>query len=257
LFQGKTQIISQQQVLPGIYLLRIEAPEIAGISRPGQFVMLTCGSGSERLLRRPISISGVEGSLIEFLYAVIGEGTRWLSERKAGENVDVLGPMGNSFTVNPGSRNLLLAAGGMGVAPLRFLARRAVNQKRTVTILIGAKTSSLVIPGNFLPQNVRTVIITEDGSAGTQGMLTALLPGLVEDADQVFVCGPLPMYRAIYKDYPACLKGKPVQVSLEVRMGCGLGFCYACTINTRQGLKQVCKDGPVFNFEDIIWEELR
>jgi dihydroorotate dehydrogenase electron transfer subunit len=257
LYQGKVKIISQQEVMPGICQLQIEAPEIAGTSGPGQFVMIVCDNGSERLLRRPISINGIQGSRVDFLYAIIGEGTKWLSQRKTGEMLDVLGPMGNGFTVYPESRSVLLIAGGLGIAPLGFLAGCSSAQGKSVKLLIGAKTASLVIPEDFLPRGVTRLIATEDGSAGTKAMVTGLLPEHTESADQIFICGPLPMYRAINNNYLACLKGKPVQVSLEVRMGCGLGFCYACTIKTRQGLKQVCKDGPVFNHEDVIWDELR
>jgi dihydroorotate dehydrogenase electron transfer subunit len=257
MFQGKAKLISQKQILNGIYLLRIEAPEIASTAMPGQFVMITCDSGSQRLLRRPISISGVDGSRVDFLYAIVGEGTKWLSQRTVGQEIDILGPMGNGFMVLPESRNLLLVAGGLGIAPLRFLARCAIIQNKSVKLLIGAKTSSLVIPKDLLPQDITTCIATEDGTTGIKGMVTGLLPEQTKPADQIFICGPLPMYRAINKNHLACLKGKPVQVSLEVRMGCGLGFCYACTINTHQGLKQVCKDGPVFNLEDVIWEELK
>jgi dihydroorotate dehydrogenase electron transfer subunit len=257
LFQGHTKIVMQKEVMPGIQLLQIEAPEIAGISEPGQFVMLTCDSGSERLLRRPISIHKVEGNQVYFLYAVIGEGTKWLALRKAGENIDVLGPMGHGFSIYPESRKLMLAAGGMGIAPLVFLAQKASSQGCSVTILIGARTASLVIPGNFIPQGVTSLVTTEDGSTGLKGMVTSLFPEQAKLADQIFICGPLPMYRAINHSFIPCLKDKPTQVSLEVRMGCGLGFCYACTIKTLKGLKQVCKDGPVFNLDDVIWDELK
>jgi dihydroorotate dehydrogenase electron transfer subunit len=257
LYQGKVKIISQKEVMPGIFLLQVEAPEIAGTSGPGQFVMLVCDSGSERLLRRPISINGVEGSRLSLLYAIIGEGTKWLSQRKAGEMLDVLGPMGNGFTIYPESHDLLLVAGGLGIAPLGFLAASAAAQGKSVKLLTGAKTASLVIPENFLPGGITRLIATEDGSIGVKGMVTGLLSDHTESVDQIFICGPLPMYRAININYLACLKGKPVQVSLEVRMACGLGFCYACTVKTRQGLKQVCKDGPVFDLEEVIWDELR
>ena len=98
--------------------------------------------------------------------------------------------------------------------------------------------------------------MTEDGTVGEKGMVTALLPEFTSWADQIFVCGPLPMFKSMVNHYGQSLKNKPVQVSLEVRMGCGMGFCYACTIKTQQGLKQVCKDGPVFDINNVVWEEL-
>jgi dihydroorotate dehydrogenase electron transfer subunit len=243
--------------MPGIFHLTLEAEAIAKIARPGQFVMLTCDSGSQRLLRRPISIHRVENDRIELLYAVIGEGTRWLSQRPTGETLDILGPAGNGFTIEGGAGNLLLVAGGMGSAPMSFLAASALAQNKSVKMLAGAKTASLIIPERLLPQGLIICTATEDGSKGQKGLITDLLLEQTEWADQIFICGPLPMFKAIYKNYFSCLQNKDVQVSLEVRMGCGLGFCYACTIKTQNGLKQVCKDGPVFYFQDIIWDELK
>jgi dihydroorotate dehydrogenase electron transfer subunit len=257
LFQGLVTIISQKEILPGIYLLEIDAPEIARLSSPGQCVMLTCDSGGKRLLRRPISIHLVKESKVYLLYAVIGEGTAWLSKRRKGEQIDILGPMGNNFTLDSKPSNLLLVSGGMGVAPLCFLAQNAAEKGHSVKMLIGAKNSSLVLPKQYYPTQLTALIATEDGSEGQKGMVTSLLEENVAWADRVAICGPLPMYKAIYKNYSDCLKDKLVQVSLEVRMGCGLGFCYACTINTRNGLKQVCKDGPVFDLKDVIWDELK
>jgi dihydroorotate dehydrogenase electron transfer subunit len=257
LFQGLAAVISQKELMPRIHLLTIEAPGITAAALPGQFIMITCDSANKRLLRRPISINRVEGSKVDLLYAVIGEGTDWLSLRRAGEQIDILGPMGNGFSIASKPANLLLVAGGMGIAPLCFLAQNALDGGHSVKLLIGAKTSTLVLPKRYLPPGVTTLIATEDGSEGQQGLVTSLLEEQAGWAESIAICGPLPMYKAIYKKYAACLKGKPVEVSLEVRMGCGLGFCYACTINTRGGLKQVCKDGPVFNLKDVIWDELK
>jgi dihydroorotate dehydrogenase electron transfer subunit len=256
LFQGLTKVLSQVEVRPGIHLLQINCAEIAGISSPGQFVMISCGMDSGRLLRRPISINRVVENRVDFLFAQIGAGTNWLAQRKAGDLIDILGPLGNGFSIRPETRNLLLVAGGMGIAPLCFLAER-VDSSQSVTMLIGAKTSSLVLPEEYLPECVNQIIATEDGSKGKKGMVTSLIPEQAGLADQIFVCGPLQMYQAINNKYLSWFKEKPVQVSLEVRMGCGLGFCYACTIKTYQGLKQVCKDGPIFNLEDVIWNEMK
>jgi dihydroorotate dehydrogenase electron transfer subunit len=257
LFQGLARILAQNEIMPGIYLLEIESSDIAAAAKPGQFVMISCDSGSGRLLRRPISINLVKNDVVTFLYAAIGEGTKWLAQRKPGESLDLLGPLGNGFSIDPESHNILLVAGGMGIAPLCWTAQIALKQGKSVKLLIGAKNSSLVFPQALLPESIETLIMTEDGSTGKKGMITALLPEQTRSVDQIFICGPLPMYKAINRDFLPLLKGKTVQVSLEVRMACGLGFCYACTIKTRQGLKQVCKDGPVFNLEDIIWDELR
>jgi dihydroorotate dehydrogenase electron transfer subunit len=125
-----------------------------------------------------------------------------------------------------------------------------------VTLLYGVRTASQLIPPELLPDNIQLLISTEDGSGGEKGLVSSLIPVFANQAERIYACGPLPMYRAISEICSKEIINKPVQISLEVRMGCGLGFCYACTIKTRQGLKQVCKDGPVFNLEDVILEEL-
>ncbi len=248
-------IITNKEVSPGIYHMRIDAAGIAASARPGQYVMITCDRGLERLLRRPISIHRTWEGGLEFLYAAVGNGTQWLSQRKAGENLDVLGPLGKGFVINSSSKNLLLVAGGIGIAPLVYLAEKAVESGKNVTLLAGARTTNQLCILPMLPERIKYKAATEDGSTGYKGMVTALLPEFKDLADQIFICGPLPMLKAVALNYAEQLRDKSVQVSLEVRMGCGLGFCYACTIKTRQGLKQVCKDGPVFEMSDVSWSD--
>jgi dihydroorotate dehydrogenase electron transfer subunit len=255
--QEKVAITYNQEVMTGINLLKVRHTGLAAESKAGQFVMITCDSGSERILRRPISIFNVEGDTISFLFAKVGSGTEWLAQRQIGEKIDLLGPMGNTFEIKPGSKNILMLAGGIGIAPLNFLANQARKKGLNVRFLAGARSSGYLCPESLLPQGVDFIPATEDGSAGSKGFVTALLPEYTGWADQIFICGPLPMYKALAASYSNILKEKDVQISLEVRMGCGLGFCYACTIKTAQGLKQVCKDGPVFHMQDIIWEEMK
>ncbi len=250
--QEMAPVISQCETRPGVFILEIEAPGLASLAQPGQFVMVGCDSGYGRLLRRPISIHQIGEKSISLLFAVVGTGTEWLSQRQPGDKVDIIGPLGNGFTINPGSRRILLVAGGMGIAPLCFLAQSAVRKGLKVTLLAGAASLAQLHPERLMPSGAEAVNITEDGSAGARGLVTAFLPDYLPQVDQVFACGPVPMYRAMNRYVGA----KPTQISLEVRMGCGLGFCYACTIRTRQGLKQVCKDGPVFDIQDVIWDEL-
>jgi dihydroorotate dehydrogenase electron transfer subunit len=255
--QELAPVLSVREVMTGVHLLQVESSGIASSSQPGQFVMIGCDSGYGRLLRRPISVHRVEGNTLSFLFAVVGTGTEWLAQRQPGEKIDLLGPVGNGFSIYPKSRNLLMVAGGMGIAPFCFLAQEALKKNCTVKLVAGAKTACQICPREYLPTGIEVIAATEDGTAGEKGLVTAILPKYSEWADQVFACGPVPMYRAMAGQYDAVFKDKPFQVSLEVRMGCGMGFCYACTINTRQGLKQACKDGPVFNMEDVVWEELR
>ena len=224
--------------------------------------MVRCGE--DTLLRRPLSVHQVDGNKLALLFAIVGKGTRWLSQHQAGDIVDIFGPLGNGFAINPASQNLLLVAGGIGIAPLRFLADAAVKQPKKVTLLMGASSAVHLIPiapeprglltGGVLPLNINITKATDDGSEGYKGLATDLIVDYIDRADQIYACGPLPMYQTMAQ-MPE-LRNKPVQISLEMRMGCGRGTCYGCTVKTKNGLKQVCKDGPVFDLEDILWGEL-
>jgi len=262
-------VISNSEVMPGVYLIWLEAPQITLTAQPGQFVMVCCGQ--ETLLRRPLSVHQVDGNKLAFLYAMVGKGTQWLSQRQVGDTIDVFGPLGNGYSIHPASHNLLLVAGGMGIAPLRFLADEAIKQEKNVTLLMGAGSAVQLLPeptgstgrglltDGVLPWGITIHKSTDDGSDGYKGLVTELLieQQHIDRADQIFACGPVPMYRDMaLKKQELKLEVKPVQISLEVRMGCGLGVCYGCTVRTKNGLKQVCKDGPVFDLEDILWDEL-
>ncbi len=257
MYQGKFRVTANQELMPEVRLLEVTAPEIARSAVPGQFAMLSCCNGNERLLRRPISIHHVQEDTVSFLFAVLGAGTEWLAGLKNGDMIDLLGPVGKGFTLDQGKGNILLVAGGMGIAPLCFLADRAVSKGRQVILLAGARTSTLFYPARLIPREVQVVTATEDGTAGIKGMVTSLLPEFVQQSERIYICGPLAMYQAVRKGYAGILQHLPVEVSLEVRMGCGMGFCYACTVKTTRGLKQVCKDGPVFSMDEVEWEDLK
>jgi dihydroorotate dehydrogenase electron transfer subunit len=250
----------------------IDAPEIAAIAKPGQFITVRCG---DFILRRPFSIhqvgnssvtaSEVKQSQVAILFKVAGKGTLWLSQQEAGHRIDILGPLGKGFAISPESKNLLLVAGGIGLAPLVFLMRQAASHHQV--ILIHGATTAAQLHQNAcqLPatshERVQSIPVTEDGSAGKKGMATDVLPDYLDWAYQVYACGPVDMYKVMaqmsLRAKQGNLKLKRSQVSLEVRMGCGFGACYCCTINTKKGLQQVCRDGPVFELDDIIWQEVR
>ena len=266
--QTLCSIASNVEVMPGIHLMWIEAPNIAGSVLPGQFITVRCGDFT---LRRPFSVHQVSSQEIALLFKVAGKGTLWLSQRKTGERIDILGPLGKGFSIEPGAKNLLLVAGGIGIAPLVFLMQHASSQHQ-ITIIHGASTAAQLYPFSLgesgkrgklppSPKGVQFIPVTEDGSMGKKSMATDILPDFLDRADQVYACGPADMYKAMAKmslrAKQSNLKIRKGQVSLEVRMGCGFGACYSCTINTKKGLKQVCRDGPVFELDDIIWQEVR
>jgi dihydroorotate dehydrogenase electron transfer subunit len=279
--QTLCSVASNVEVMPGVYLMWIEAPDIVAVAQPGQFITIRC---EDFILRRPFSIHqvgnnsvigspdaiGTKQSQIAILFRVAGKGTFWLSRRQAGEKIDILGPLGKGFAVGPKSENLLLVAGGIGIAPLIFLAQRASSQHQ-ITLIHGTSTAAQLYPFSSagkrrskvapLPNGVQFVPVTEDGSMGRKGMATDILADSLDWADQIYACGPVDMYKAMAETPSRAnrsnLKLKECQVCLEVRMGCGFGACYGCTIDTRKGLKQVCRDGPVFELDDIIWQEVR
>ena len=286
--QTLCSVSSNVEVIPGIHLMWIEAPDIAAAAQPGQFITVRCGDFT---LRRPFSIHRVGDnnviaceatqSQVAILFRVAGKGTLWLAQRQAGDRIDVLGPLGNGFTIGPKSKNLLLVAGGIGIAPLVFLMQQA-SSRHQITLIHGAGTAAQVCPFSSasrkrnklspLPNGVQFIPVTEDGSMGQKGKATDVLPDYLDWADQVYACGPVGMYKAMTSSLnPSPLKGeekgegekrsklklRKCQVSLEVRIGCGFGACYGCTINTKKGLRHVCRDGPVFKLDDIIWQEVK
>jgi dihydroorotate dehydrogenase electron transfer subunit len=246
-------VTNNQEVAPDTFLMSLELSKIAFSAQPGQFVMVRCRE--DTLLRRPFSIHQFNDKTGKFtiLYSNVGRGTHWLSQRQRGDKVDILGPLGNGFSISPSTQNILLMAGGIGIAPLFFLGDEAHKKGHQVILFIGAKSTSQLLE-HTLKLPVKYVTATEDGSSGHHGMITDYLAEYINSVSQVFACGPIQMYRTL-ANMPI-LNDKPTQISLEARMGCGLGICYGCTIRTRNGLKQVCKDGPVFDLKDVIWDEL-
>jgi len=264
--QALCTITSNVEIMPGVYLMWIEAANIACSVQPGQFITVRCGDFP---LRRPFSVHQVSSREIALLFKVTGKGTLWLSQRQTGDRIDILGPLGKGFTIEPRAKNLLLVAGGIGIAPLVFLVQYTSSQQ--LTLIHGVSTAAQLYPFSSagkkgsklssLPSGVQFIPVTEDGSRGKKGMATDILRDSLDWADQVYACGPVEMYRAMaemsLRAKRSNLKLRKCQLSLEVRMGCGFGACYSCTINTKKGLKQVCRDGPVFELDDIIWQEVK
>ncbi len=247
-------IEKNEELVPGIHRLWFKALEILDAACPGQFIMVLCGE--DTVLRRPLSVHRSQNGSMALLFQVRGKGTEWLSKHKPGDNLDIFGPMGKGFTISRQSRNILLVAGGIGIAPLYYLAETAIKKECAVTLLLGAAASKQLYPINQLPAGVKIMLATDDGSAGQKGMVTDLIPRHVSSTDQVFACGPLPMLKYMAENQKKLgLAGKNIQISLEMRMGCGVGVCYGCTLRTKNGLKQVCKDGPVFDLDEVIWDD--
>ena len=263
-WQGLAEVVSNDEVRPGHYSLRICAPEIARICRPGQFIHILCGTGTAPLLRRPISICRADAAagLLEVIFRVVGEGTSLLSRARPGESVDVMGPLGNPFRLPvPGqAKDVVIAGGGVGIPPLLFLADilRKEHPDAAVHVLLGGRSADFILCDDaFRSIGCPPQIATDDGSLGHHGLVTDLLAETVSrnTVGMVYTCGPTPMLKAVAN---LCGRARiPCQVSFEARMACGVGACLSCVIPTSSGYRRVCTEGPVFPADEIAWPDVQ
>jgi dihydroorotate dehydrogenase electron transfer subunit len=264
-------VLSNTRLSDDYNVLALAAPEIAGLARPGQFIMIKPSHGSDPLLRRPFSIFEVLRSVnglptgVSLLNKRVGAGTRLLYDVERGAHLKCLGPLGRAFEPIEPPAKAWMVAGGVGLAPFLTLAEALVARGTSTTLFYGARRASeLYYVEAFERLGVRTVLATEDGSRGTKGFVTgpltdalgALRPG---EAVKLYVCGPTPMMRAAAS--MAEFHGQSCDVSLEQVMGCGLGGCYSCVVLTRQPgapphFERSCLEGPVFDAGRIVWEAL-
>lgn len=248
-------VLSHEQLSPSVKRITLQAPEIAQVASPGQFVNVKCASATmDPLLRRPFSLNRInsEDGTISLLYKVVGRGTDLMSQLRTGDSVQVLGPLGKGFTRDTNLKHGLLMAGGMGVAPLYPLAQKLLAQGVKVTCLFGARCSEdLADRDELAALGVDIRCCTEDGSCDTKGRVTDLLHEASDTFDCAFACGPNPMLAALKELCSA--KDLPLQVSLEQIMACGLGVCLGCTCEKENGTGywHVCSDGPVLWAEEV------
>jgi dihydroorotate dehydrogenase electron transfer subunit len=257
------EIAFNREIAPGVFYMGLRSPLMASESRPGQFVMVRVGEGIDPLLRRPISLCGASGDgLILLLYKTIGRGTSMMAEKKAGECLSVMGPLGRGFEIPEKDERAILVAGGMGTAPLCFLADRLKGQG--YTFMAGFGSSRDIIPfGEITGQPLDIALATDDGTTGYAGFVTGLLEALLDKKDMgtdlvIYTCGPVPMMKKAASI--ASAHGIRCNVSLEALMACGLGACQGCAIRIAHGdtiqYRHVCKDGPVFPSQAVDWSAL-
>ena len=231
--------------------LELSQPDMAREACPGQFLHIKCEGFS---LRRPISIAGVAEDRLTLVFETKGGGTLWLSRRRPGDELDVLGPLGKGFPAVKGP--CLLVGGGVGVPPMRFCAQRTSGCD---AVLAFRSVDRALLTEDMAALCGETLVMTDDGSLGTPGFAAQGVEAMLEKKSYaaVFACGPKIMLKTTLE---ACKKaGVPCWVSLEERMGCGLGACLTCAtpIRDKQGntvMREVCKDGPVFRGEEVIWD---
>ena len=270
----QTIILSNQEISPSYYRMRILSPGFAATAQPGQFVMIRPELALPTMLRRPFGIFRV-GCLppecdglppreyMEILYKVVGTGTQILSELHQGDRVELLGPLGHGFDLGTPDREKILVGGGIGLVPLFMLGEALIAQGSRVRLLMGGRTrDDILAVTEFERSGVETYVSTDDGSLGESGLVTRVLERKLKkypDAE-VFACGPMPMLTAV-ADLCTALQAS-LQVSLEAHMACGVGACLGCVVKgaghseTTPRYLCTCKAGPVFNAADLDWGQL-
>jgi dihydroorotate dehydrogenase electron transfer subunit len=235
-----------------IFLIKILSPEIANNIKPGQFVNLRVSESTYPLLRRPFSVCDVEGDFIYLMFNVLGEGTKTLANKRNGDPLDILGPLGNGFNYEGSYETAVIVAGGLGSAPFSYLTRK-IGKSKKVLSFVGGKTFREVITHGM--NNILTA--TDDGSLGFKGNVVELLNEninlLNSKVIKIFGCGPNAMLRSLSS---FCIKNNfECEISTECAMACGFGICQGCPVESTKDKDKyllVCKDGPVFNIKDII-----
>jgi len=234
-------------------LIRLTDEQLLPEMVPGQFVEVRVDGSRSTFLRRPISINYVDRRQNELwlLVAVVGEGTRRLAELKDGDRLNCLLPLGNGFTPAKSGERVLLIGGGVGVAPLLFMGAEMKEKGIEPTFLLGARTAKDLLLLDIFKRYGRVFVTTEDGSDGEKGFVTNHSILQQEHFDRISTCGPTPMMKAVARHAKAV--GIDCEVSLENLMACGLGACLCCVEKTTEGNLCVCKDGPVFDVQRLLW----
>lgn len=266
MIQGRFEILTQQKAGPECFKMAILAPKIACKACPGQFVHLRCQEGPEPLLRRPLSFHRIGQDSFEILYKIAGRGTALLAKKQKGDTLDIIGPLGKGFMFPSTVRKpqtAVLVAGGMGVAPLFALAEKLsqANKNKKIILLLGAKTKAeLLCEQAFKGLGCDARIATDDGTKGRAGLVTELLKEVLQSTirtgdkpvpTRIYACGPHPMLKEVARISAEFTV--PAQGALEENMACGVGTCLGCAVETSQGYQRVCKDGPVFDLNEIKW----
>lgn len=250
IIQDLMVVTSQKELARNIFEMKLVGKLVKEITSPGQFVHIRVSDSYDMLLRRPISIASIDQQTNEMtiIYRAEGQGTTALSKKREGDEVDVLGPLGNGFPIvetNAGETAFLIG-GGIGVPPLYELSKQLSAKGVTCVHILGFQSKDVIFYEDEFNALGETHIVTVDGTAGTKGFVTNVMECLGNDFSTYYSCGPMPMLNAVEKMYD----GKKGFLSFEQRMGCGIGACFACVCETTEGTDKayikVCSDGPVF-----------
>ena len=250
------ELIKKEKLLEGLYKFSVDAKEIVELANPGNFIEIRINENSDPFLRRPISIYNLdkENGVLEFIFQVKGKGTELLAKKKEGDKIDIIGPLGNGTFKFEEYKNIAVIGGGIGIFPLYELSKQAKNAGKKVYTYLGFRNKDLVtLEKEFEDVSTTLTITTDDGSYKNSGFAINYLKNDLEknNIDCIYACGPLPMLKAVKK--LAEEKEIPCQISLEEKMGCGMGVCLGCAVRTATSTDDnpqylhVCKAGPVFN----------
>jgi dihydroorotate dehydrogenase electron transfer subunit len=258
----RVTVTANDEIMPQTHVIDVSSPVLGQASKPGQFVHIRCSPMWDPLLRRPMSIFRIRPEGVSLMVRAVGDGSQIIAQSAVGAELDVLGPLGRAFTIDPSARRLAMVGGGYGVAPLVALATQALDRGCEVVLMVGAATAPFVFPSDELPTEIEYEVATVDGSLGHHGLVTELLPRYLDWSDAVYACGPTPMLEAVARlTRPASFgvagtirSRKPVQLAMEQHMGCAMGVCLGCVVMTRKGYQRVCRDGPVFEADEMVWE---
>jgi dihydroorotate dehydrogenase electron transfer subunit len=272
MMQFKSMVVSNEEVSPGYGKIRLSAPREIVHAKPGQFVMVRVCGGIDPLLRRPFGIYDT-GSFIpeypnaprqhylEILYKVVGKGTEILFSLHHSDYVDILAPLGSGFNQGSPEEEKILIGGGFGLAPLYFLAKQLVLHSKVKVFIGGKRKEDILCVTEFERLGIDTYVATDDGTLGAMGLVTEVLEKHLAKGEvkrSIYACGPGPMLKAVAEI--AGRSGIGCQVSLEANMACGVGACLGCVTKGRNHTEEspdyrcVCKDGPVFDATEIMWE---
>jgi len=255
----KGLIVKNEKINEKYYNLEIDCAKFALQAKVGQFLMIKPTLQdyvTDPLLRRPLGVADVQGTRFRLIYMVVGKGTKLLSECGAGNEIEFSKPLGNGFKLEK-NKNIALAAGGIGIAPIFWLAKEMRSNGCKVTLFYGGRSVNDIVLSSELSNNCdELVITTNDGTLGTKGLVTEPMKEGLNSFDKVFACGPKPMMKAVSE--LAVSKDVACDVSLDERMACGLGACLGCLIYVKEGnetvQKRCCVEGPVFDGSTIIWD---
>ncbi len=258
LLKGEVKII--QKISPIIYRMTIGSEYITKNAAPGQFINIKCSEGINPLLRRPISICNVnrQDNTFDIVFQIKGVGTEYLSQKKVGSEVDLIAPLGTQFDISQKYKKIAVVGGGIGIFPLLFLLNERQDAER-YSFLGFRNKDYIVLKDEFEKESEKLLISTDDGSEGHRGLIIDLLEQELKQNkfDIIYTCGPTQMIKAVTQI--AEKNSIKCQVSLEQRMGCGIGACLVCACKTKQGddwkYSHVCKDGPIFWSDEVVFED--